>query len=175
MISEKSDKVHVRLIIALSSCNMAICKYQNSPCALYMLPHCPLLFLSSLTKQWFILHNQVTPFPFNMKLSLSIFLGKSGKTIRDLQSGNMSLISLCPSCSARLSVLSEIFEQLPVLLGWFLNVSYSGPCNPPSTCLVMVTTLVSLDLDYLLLNHWCSTDHSFLKKPCIYQTFLFGI
>lgn len=99
------------------------------------------------------------------------FLGNLDKTIRDLQSGNMSLTSLCPSCSVRLSVLSEIFEQLPVLLGWFLNVSYSGPCSPPSTCLVMVTTLVSLDLDYLLLKHWCSTDHSSLKKPCIYQTF----
>lgn len=152
---------------------MDICKYQNIPhvYGCFSIIYFSSSLLSSLIGQWFILHNQVTPFPSYMNCLYP--LGHLNRKIRDLESGHMRLISsLSPRALQGCLCSQRSLDNFQFCYSDFCRGSFSASLNPPSTCLEMITTFVSLDPGYLLLNPWHSKDHFSLKKSSLYQTVL---
>lgn len=93
MIPEKSDKIHVGLIIAFSSSNMDLCKYQNSPHALCLRLHHLLLFLSPLLPDRAVMYTAQSSDSFPL-LYETVFIPWDIWTEKsDLESGHMSLMS----------------------------------------------------------------------------------
>lgn len=146
MIPEKSDKIHVGLIIAFSSSNMDLCKYQNSPHALCLLFHDLLLLLSPLLPDRTVIYTAQSSDSFSFLyetvfIPWDIWTENQRLRVRTHESYVPSVLPALQGCLCS----QRSLNNFQLCYSDFCRVSSSGSLNPPSTCLEMVTSFVSLD------------------------------